>query len=201
MEALKNKSSWVSVETLPQFLLFSSPSVYEKLGTRGQMNPPIRFEEDRLAVWKAVQDRIVDVLGTDHAPHTIEEKNKPYPESPSGMPGVQTLVPVMLTLVNEGKLSLEDFVRLTSKRVAEIFALKNKGVIKVGNDADFTIVDLKKTHTIRDAEMATKSGWTPYDGFKATGMPSFTVLQGQIAMRDGVVVGPPKGQPLEFLDV
>lgn len=199
MRLLRSKSHYVSVETLPQFLIFSSPEVYKKLGTRAQMNPPIRYEEDRMAVWAALKDGVVDVLGTDHAPHTLEEKSKPYPESPSGMPGVQTLVPVMLTQIHQGHLTLEKFSQLTSQNPARIFGLKNKGKLEIGYDADFTIVDLKKTKVIRDADMATKCGWTPFDGFEAKGWPTHTVLAGIVVMEDDKIVGEPQGQPLEFL--
>lgn len=199
MEFLRDKNRYVSVETLPQFLVFSGPDVYRKIGTKAQMNPPIRYEEDRTAVWTALKDGVVDVLGTDHAPHTLEEKSKPYPESPSGMPGVQTLVPVMLTQVQQGRLSLEKFSQLTSQNPAKIFGIKNKGKVELGYDADFTVVDLQKTKVIRNADMATKSGWTPFDGFESRGWPTHTIIGGVVVMENDKVVGTPQGQALEFL--
>src|SRR5262249_14433004 len=140
--------------------------IYKKLNGRAQMNPPIRYPADRAALWDlGITQSVVDVLGTDHAPHTLEEKAQPYPQSPSGMPGVQTLVPVMLTHVAEGRLTLERFVDLTSSGPARIFGIAKKGRIALGFDADFTVVDLKGKHTITSAEQATRAGWTPFDGF------------------------------------
>jgi len=188
----------MSVETTVQHLTFVAPEAYEELGTKAQMNPPIRKPCHREALWKAVNDGLIDVLGSDHAPHTLNEKAGLYPATPSGMPGVQTLVPVMLNHVHQGRLSLERFSDLVSAGPARVFGLQGKGKIAVGFDADFTIVDLKARRTIRDADMASRCGWTPYAGRETTGWPVATILRGAFAMRDNDVARAGAGKPLTF---
>jgi dihydroorotase len=189
-----------TMEVNPQHLTFAAPEVYERLKAFAQMNPPIRDKRHQAGLWRAVTQGIADVLGTDHAPHTREEKAKPYPASPSGMPGVQTLVPVMLTHVAQGRLTLERFVDLTSAGAQRIWGLADKGRLAVGYDADLTIVDLKARRTIRDEDMATRSGWTPFDGFEATGWPMATVVRGTVVMRDGEVIAEGTGKPCRFVE-
>ncbi len=201
MEFLATAKDVATVETLPQFLTFEAPGVYQRLNGFAQMNPPIRYPADRAALWDlGITQGVVDVLGTDHAPHTREEKAQPYPKSPSGMPGVQTLVPVMLTHVAEGRLSLQRFIDLTSAGPQRIFNIAGKGRIALGYDADFTIVDLKAVRKITAAEQATRVGWTPFDGFEAKGWPMATVIRGQFVMRDGAVQNAPLGAPIRFLE-
>jgi len=201
MEFLATAKDVATVETLPQFLTFEGPEVYHRLKGLAQMNPPIRTAADRAALWSlGIAQGVVDVLGTDHAPHTLEEKAQPYPKSPSGMPGVQTLVPVMLTHVAEGRLSLARFVDLASHGPNRIFGIANKGRIALGYDADFTVVDLKASHVIRNAEQATRAGWTPFDGFEAKGWPVATIIRGTIVMRDGEVIAPSLGEPMRFME-
>jgi dihydroorotase len=201
MEFLAGCKDVATVETLPQFLTFEGPEIYRKLHGFAQMNPPIRTAEDRAALWSlGIAQGVVDVLGTDHAPHTREEKAQPYPKSPSGMPGVQTLVPVMLTHVAEGRLSLARLVDLTSAGPNRIFGIANKGRIALGYDADFTIVDLKARRTITHAQQATRVGWTPFDGFEAKGWPMATIIRGRVVMRDGEVIAPSLGAPMRFLE-
>lgn len=200
MEFLKNKKHIASVECTPQHLTLSSPDCYERLGTLAQMNPPIREERHRLALWEALSSGVVDIIGSDHAPHTREEKAKPYPQSPSGMPGVQTIVPVMLHHVSQGRLTLERLVELMVVNPTRLFKIKNLGRIEVGYQANLTIVDLKKKATIENSWMATKSGWTPFDGMNVTGWPVSTLLRGQIVMRDNEVTAKPAGRMLEFKD-
>ena len=187
-----------TVEVTPQHLTLAAPDCYEGLGTFAQMNPPIRDAHHRAALWGAVTDGLVDVIGSDHAPHTREEKSKPYPSSPSGMPGVQTLVPVMLAHVHVGRLSLARFVDLTSAGPARIYNITGKGRIARGYDADFTIVDLKAERTIDNAWIASKSGWTPFHGMPVTGWPIMTVIRGRIVMRDGTTVDQAAGKPVRF---
>ena len=189
-----------TMEANPQHLTFAAPEIYERLKGYAQMNPPIRDARHREGLWRGIAQGVVDVLGTDHAPHTREEKEQPYPASPSGMPGVQTIVPVMLTHVAEGRLTLERFVDLTAHGPQRVFGLAEKGRLAVGYDADFTIVDLKARRTISSADMATRSGWTPFDGFEATGWPMATVIRGTVVMRDGEVVAPGQGRPMRFLE-
>lgn len=187
-----------SVEVTPQHLTLAAPDAYDRLGTFAQMNPPVRDEPHRAGIWAGVHSGIADILGSDHAPHTRAEKDKPYPASPSGMPGVQTLVPVMLDHVNSGRMSLERFVDMTSAGPARLFSIAGKGRIAVGYDADFTVVDLKRRETITHGWSASKCGWTPYDGMAVTGWPVGTVVRGARVMWENELVTPSKGQPVRF---
>ena len=189
-----------SVEFTPQHLTLEGPEAYERLKGYAQMNPPIRGAEHRAALWEGLANGVVDVLGSDHAPHTSEEKARPYPASPSGMPGVQTLLPVMLTHVAEGRLSLERLVDLTSHGANRLFGLADKGRLAAGYDADLTIVDLKARRTIRHADMASRVGWTPFDGLEAKGWPKATIIRGTVVMRDDEVVAPHGGESVRFLE-
>ncbi len=185
-------------EVTPQHLTLAAPDCYDQLGTFAQMNPPIREARHRDALWEAVRSGLVDVLGSDHAPHTLEEKAKPYPDSPSGMPGVQTLLPIMLDHVAAGRLTLERLVDLTAHGPARVFSMSSKGRIEQGRDADFVLVDLKRQHTITAAEQRTKCGWTPFEGKTVTGWPIATLLRGQFVMREGVLQGKPSARPVVF---
>ncbi|MDH5557381.1 MAG: dihydroorotase [Alphaproteobacteria bacterium] len=200
MALLAEHKNLVTVEATPQHLTLAAPDAYNRLGTLAQMNPPIRDEKHRDALWRALADGIVDVIGSDHAPHTLEEKGKPYPESPSGMPGVQTLVPIMLDHVSQGRLTLERFVDLTSAGPARVYNAARKGRIAAGYDGDFTIVDLKAKKTIENSMMASKCGWTPFEGMTVTGWPVATVVRGNIVMRDGAVQGTQIGGAVRFHD-
>src|SRR5690242_5109929 len=187
-----------SVEVTPPHLTMAAPECYERLGTLAQMNPPVRDATHRAALWRALDQGVVDVLGSDHAPHTRDEKAKPYPASPSGMTGVQTLVPLMLDHVNAGRLTLQRFVDLTSAGPNRLFGIACKGRIALGYDADFTIVDLKRRATIRNADVGSRAGWTPYDGVTVTGWPVGTILRGLRVMWDGEVVTPARGEAIRF---
>ena len=187
-----------TVEVTPQHLTLAAPECYERLGTFAQMNPPIRGAEHRAALWQAVAQGVVDIVGSDHAPHSREEKAKPYPQSPSGMPGVQTLVPLLLDHVAAGRLSLERFVDLTSAGAARVYGILGKGRIAVGYDGDFTVVDLKAKRRISNLWIASKCGWTPFDGLKVTGWPIATIIRGRVVMREDTLLGAPAGQPLRY---
>ena len=187
-----------TVETTPQHLTLSAPECYERLGSYAQMNPPIRDARHREALWHAVADGVIDVIGSDHAPHTREEKDRTYPATPSGMPGVQTLVPLMLDHVNAGRLSLERFVDLTSAGPNRIYGIAGKGRIALGYDADFTVVDLKAQRTIANDWMETRCGWTPFDGQTVTGWPKATIVRGAVVMREDELLGRPGGTPVAF---
>ncbi|QNK67953.1 dihydroorotase [Variovorax sp. PAMC26660] len=189
----------VSVEVLPHHLTLSAPECYERLGTWAQMNPPIRRARHQDALWQAVRNGVVDVLGSDHAPHTREEKALPYPRSPSGMTGVQTLLPVMLDHVHRGRLSLQRLVDLTSAGPARVFGIEGKGRIAVGFDADLTLVDLAARREITNRWIASVVGWTPYDGLRVTGWPMATLVRGRVVMRDGELSAAPAGRPVRFL--
>lgn len=198
MDFLAEHKDMATVETTPQHLTLAAPECYERLGSYAQMNPPIRDAHHRDALWAAISNGVVDVLGSDHAPHTREEKDKPYPQSPSGMTGVQTLVPIMLDHVNGGRLSLERLVDLTSAGPARIYGIAGKGRIAVGYDADFTVVDMQAERTITHDWIESRCGWTPFDGKKVTGWPVATIVRGRIVMRDGQLLGNAAGEPVRF---
>ncbi len=201
MEFLRFHKDVATVEITPQHLTLIAPEAYQRLGAYAQMNPPIRSQEHVDALWLwGMQQGVADVLGSDHAPHTKEEKARPYPASPSGMPGVQTLVPVMLTHVANGRLSLERFIDLTSGGAQRVFGTANKGRMAVSYDADLTIVDLKAKRTISHDQQATRCGWTPFDGFQATGWPMATVVRGRVVMKDGELIGSAHGRPVRFME-
>ena len=184
-------------EATPHHLTLSSDD-YAALGTLIQMNPPVRAARHRDGVWRGVSQGIVDVLGSDHAPHTLEEKAKPYPASPSGMTGVQTLVPVMLDHVNAARLTIERFVDLTSHGPNRVFGMARKGRIAVGYDADLTVVDLARRETIRNDQAGSRAGWTPYHGREVTGWPVGTIVRGRRVMWEGEIVEGGQGRPVEF---
>jgi len=200
MEYLAGHKDVASVETTPHHLTLEAPGCYERLGTRAQMNPPVRDAVHRTGIWTGLTNGVVDVLGSDHAPHTREEKSKTYPASPSGMTGVQTLVPIMLDHVNAGRLTLLRFVDLTSAGPARLFGIARKGRIAVGYDADVTVVDLKRREMITDKWVASRAGWTPYDGVKVTGWPVGTIIRGRKVMWDGGLVTPAQGERVRFLE-
>ena len=195
---LAEAKDFATAEVTPQHLTFAAPECYERLGTLAQMNPPIRDERHRAALWQAISDGVIDVVGSDHAPHTIEEKERIYPDTPSGMPGVQTLVTILLDHVDAGRLTLERFVDLTSTGPQRIFGIAGKGRIALGYDADFTIVDLKKKKRIENSWIASLCGWTPFDGMTTTGWPVATIIRGATAMRDGALVARGKGARVRF---
>ncbi len=200
MEFLVDHKDVASVETTPHHLTLEAPGCYERLGTKAQMNPPVRDGVHRAAIWRGLEQGVVDVLGSDHAPHTLQEKAKAYPASPSGMTGVQTLVPIMLDHVNAGRLSLPRFVDLTSAGPARLFGIAGKGRIAAGYDADLTVVDLKRRQTITDRWVASRAGWTPYDGVTVTGWPVGTLVRGHKAMWEGGLTAPAQGERVRFLE-
>ena len=188
----------ITFEITPQHLTIYAPECYDSLGTYAQMNPPIRDKSHYDRLWYAVKNNFNDTIGSDHAPHLKVNKDKEYPNSPSGMPGVQTLIPVMLNHVNNGKLTLEQLINLVCENPVKIFGIKNKGFIKESFDADFTIIDLNKIIEIKNEKIESKCGWSPFDGYKFKGTPVATIINGQIKMKDGIILGDPTGKPLEF---
>ncbi|MGH6827581.1 MAG: dihydroorotase [Rhizomicrobium sp.] len=191
---------FATAETTPQHLTLSAPECYERLGAYAQMNPPIRDEGHRRALWQGVREGVIDVIGSDHAPHTGSEKDGIYPATPSGMPGVQTLVTLMLDHVNNGHLSLERFVDLTASGPQRIFGLSGKGRIALGYDADFTIVDMDLKRKIENGWIASRCGWTPFDGMTTKGWAVASVLRGEIVMRDFALTAEGRGKPLRFVE-
>src|SRR6478735_9228163 len=200
MEYLAGHKDVATVEVTPHHLTLEAPGCYERLGTRAQMNPPVRDAAHRSGIWNGIHNAVVDVLGSDHAPHTREEKEKTYPASPSGMTGVQTLVPIMLDHVNAGRLSLLRFVDLTSAGPARLFGIATKGRVAVGYDADLTVVDLKRKETITDKWVASRAGWTPYDGMSVTGWPIGTFVRGRKVMWEGSLATRAQGERVRFLE-
>lgn len=199
IDFLQRHKDVATCEATPHHLTLSADE-YATLGNLIQMNPPVRDKRHRDGIWKGVDQGIIDVLGSDHAPHTLEEKQKPYPASPSGMTGVQTLVPIMLDHVNAGKLSLERFVDLSSHGPNRIFGMARKGRIAVGYDADLTIVDMKRRETITHEQAGSKAGWTPYHGKTVIGWPVGTFVRGIKVMWEAEIINPNKGEPVEFLE-
>ncbi len=185
-------------EVTPQHLTLAAPECYEELGSYAQMNPPIREGRHRDAIWEGVRQGVFDVVGSDHAPHTKEEKARPYPSSPSGMPGVQTLLPLLLDHCAKGQLTLERVVDLTSAGAQRIFNIAGKGRIAQGYDADFTVVDLKAEREITGDWLASKCGWSPFEGKTVTGWPRATIIRGRVVVRDDELQGPASGKPVRF---
>lgn len=200
MEFLAHHKDWASVEATPHHLTLAAPECYQKLGTYVQMNPPVRDQHHQDGIWRGIERGVVDVLGSDHAPHTRAEKDEPYPKSHSGMTGVQTLVPIMLDHVNAGRLSLERFVDLTSHGPQRLFGIVGKGRIATGYDADFTIVDMKRRETIKNSWVESRVGWTPYDGKDVQGWVIGTIIRGKIAMWDGALPDKAFGEAVKFLE-
>jgi dihydroorotase len=194
---LADNKDIASVEVTPNHLILDDEA-YKRIGTLAQMNPPVRAARHRAALWEGLRQGVVDVIGSDHAPHTLEEKAQPYPNSPSGMTGVQTLVPLLLNAVNEGKLTLARFVDLTSAGPLRLFGMAGKGRVAKGYDADLTIVDLKRRETIRNEWVASRVGWTPFHGLEVTGWPVGTFVRGAKVMWDGELVTPSTGRPIRF---
>jgi dihydroorotase len=200
MEILKHNKDIASVEVLPNHLTLAAPEAYERLKGKAQQNPPIREQRHQDGLWAALQAGIVDVLGSDHAPHTEEEKARAYPASPSGTPGVQTMLPIMLNHVANGKLSLERLVDLLCHGPQRVFGLADKGRMAVGYHGDFTLVDLSARRTITNDWIASKSKWTPFDGMEVTGWPVSTIVRGRVVMKDDVIVAHGFGAPARFLE-
>ncbi len=198
IDFFKEKRDGVTFEITPQHLTLFAPDCYEKLKTFSQMNPPLRSRDHYDKLWEAVKESMVSTIGSDHAPHTKKEKNRKYPLSPSGMPGVQTLLPIMLDHVNNGKLKIEQLIKLVCENPCDLFGIKNKGYIKENYDADLTIVDMKKEVVVKDSWIESKCGWTPFNNYKVKGFPVATIVNGEIVMENSKIISPAKGKPLEF---
>jgi len=189
-----------TAEATPAHLTLAAPECYERLGTLAQLNPPVRDATHRAGLWQGIAQGVIDSIGSDHSPHTREEKAHAYPKTHSGMPGVQTLVPLLLDHVNAGRLTLQRFVDLTSAGPARVFGIAAKGRIAAGYDADLTVVDLKRRETITDAWIASRAGWSPYDGVTVTGWPVGTFVRGHKAMWEGTLAAPGRGERVRFLE-
>jgi len=189
-----------TAEATPAHLTLFAPDCYERLGTLAQLNPPIRDDEHRQGIWQGIGHGVIDTVGSDHSPHTREEKAVPYPKTHSGMPGVQTLVPLMLNHVNVGRLTLAGFVDLTSAGPMRVFGIAGKGRIAAGYDADFTVVDLKRKQTITDSWSVSRAGWTPYNDVEVTGWPVGTIIRGRRIMWEGTLAEGHHGERVRFLE-
>ena len=198
--AAKAKGLPITCEVTPQHLWFAAPDCYDNLGTKAQMNPPLRSEEHRAALWKALDEGLFDVFGSDHAPHTIEEKAQPYPRSPSGMPGVETILSTLLTFAAEGRISYERIAKMFCATPAALYEIRGKGNIMVGFDADFLIFDPHERWIVDETKLHSKSGWSPYHGIEMIGKVKSVYLDGQLASKDGEPVGKPRGKCLTFGD-
>ena len=198
IDFLSQNKGDITFEITPQHLTMFAPDCYDKLGTYAQMNPPIREKSHYDRLWYAVRNNYNDTIGSDHAPHLKVNKDKEYPDTPSGMPGVQTLLPVMLNHVNDGKLTLVQLMNLVCENPAKIFGIIGKGYIKKDYDADFTIVDMNKIIEIKNEKIESKCGWSPFDGHKFKGTPIYTIINGEIKMKDGEILGEASGKPIRF---
>ncbi|HSD97681.1 MAG TPA: dihydroorotase [Sulfuricaulis sp.] len=196
----RDKPPWVTAEVIPNHLLLNVND-YARLGALVQMNPPIRRAEDNAALWAGLHDGAIDFIATDHAPHTLEEKHKPYPQSPAGMPGVETSLPLMLTEMKAGRCTLAEIQKWMCHGPAEAYGIRNKGKILEGWDADLTLVDMEHTRPVRNEEMFTRVRWSPFDGRKLTGWPIYTIVGGQVAFDRGKIRDGVRGHPLSFTQI
>lgn len=193
----QDKPAWVTAEVTPQHLVLNT-SAYETIGTLAQMNPPLRSPHDNEVLWQALRDGVLDFIATDHAPHTLEEKAKGYPNTPSGMPGVETSLPVMLTQAQQGRCTVPQVANWMSTVVAKAYGIPNKGVIAPGYDADLVLVDLETYRPVRREELLTKCGWSPFEGWNLTGWPVVTLVGGQVVYEQGKVNTEVRGKALTF---
>ncbi len=193
----RDKPAWVTAEVIPNHLLLNVND-YARLGALVQMNPPIRRPEDNAALWAGLHDGAIDLIATDHAPHTLEEKRKPYPQSPAGMPGVETSLPLMLTEMKAGRCTLAEIQKWMCHGPAEAYGIRHKGKILEGWDADLTLVDMEHAKPVRNEEMFTKVRWSPFNGRQLTGWPIYTIVGGQVAFDRGKIRDGVHGRPLSF---
>ena len=201
LEYLKDNKDIASCEVTPQHLTLAGEEAYPRLGTLAQMNPPIRSGAHRAGLWHWLRQGVPDVVGSDHAPHTLEEKAKPYPQSPAGMPGVQTLLPLLLHHMLEGRLTLARLVDLTSSGAQRLFHIAGKGRIAAGYDADLSVVDLNGRFIVTKDWLASRCGWSPFEGMELKGRVVGTMVRGHRVMWEGALLGTPLGAPIRFEEV
>lgn len=198
LELIAQHRDIATCEVTPQHLTLAAEDAYPRLGSYAQMNPPIRSAAHRDGLWHWLRQGVPDVIGSDHAPHTKEEKAKRYPASPSGMPGVQTLLPLMLDHVAKGNMTLERLIDMTSAGVQRVFGLVGKGRIATGYDADFTVIDRKGKFTVTEAWVESRCGWSPFTGMELDGRVVGTIVRGHAAMWEGQLANQAQGEPLRF---
>jgi len=192
------KPTHTTLETTPQHLSLYAPDIYDQLDTFAQINPPIRTKEHSDGIWKGVEDNLISIIGSDHSPHTIEEKKQPYPKSPSGMPGTQTIGLIMTDYFLKGKINLKKLVQLLCINPCKIFGIKNRGALEVGHIADLTIYKLNQKFTIKDEWIESNCGWTPFNGANIDVSPSGTVISGKIVVWNQELILKSSGQPYSF---
>ena len=188
----------VTTEATPNHLFLEAPDCYDRFGAMAQMNPPVRDRRHQDALREAINDGTIDVIGSDHAPHTREEKRKPYPDAPSGIPGVQTILPLLLTAVRDGWLPIERIPLLCSHGPARIYGIEGKGSLEPGFDADFVIVDPNVTDPLPVSWLRSRTGYSPFEGTPLAGWPVSTYVRGQLVYDNHETVGDPIGQPVRF---
>lgn len=193
----QDKPSWVTAEVTPQHLLLDI-SAYEHLGTLAQIDPPLKYPRDRDLLWQALLDGVIDFIATDHVPHTLEEKAQGYPHAPSGMPSVETSLPLMLTQTKENRCTIAQVSNWMSTAVARAYKIPNKGLIEPGYDADLVLVDLGTYRPVRREELQTKCGWSPFEGWNLTGWPIVTLVGGQVVYNRGKMDTSVRGKALTF---
>ncbi|MFB2839662.1 dihydroorotase [Floridanema evergladense] len=193
----QDKPSWVTAEVTPQHLLLNTEA-YQEIGTLAQMNPPLRSPKDNQILWQALLDGVIDFIATDHAPHTLEEKAKGYPNTPSGMPGVETSLPLMLTQAMQGKCTIAQVANWMSTAVAKGYKIPHKGAITPGYDADLVLVDLDNYRPVLREELQTKCGWSPFEGWQLTGWPVITIVGGNVVYEKGKLFTEIRGKALTF---
>jgi len=183
-ELLTDHQELVTGEVCPHHLFFNVDD-YGRLGTLVQMNPSIKTKADNEQLWQALLDGRIQVIATDHAPHTLEEKRQPYPKSPSGVPAVENSLALMLDQVNQGRCTIEQVVHWMSDAPARVWDIVDKGRIQVGYDADLVLVDMSRTAVVRDEQQATKCGWSPWHGMRLQGWPVRTWVMGHEVFHQG----------------
>lgn len=193
----RDKPAWVTCEVTPQHLLMNTGD-YARIGTMAQMNPPLRSPYANEVLWQALLDGVIDFIATDHAPHTLEEKAKGYPNTPSGMPGVETSLALMLTQAAQGRCTVAQVANWMSTAVAQAYQIPNKGAIAPGYDADLVLVDLQTYRPVRREEVLSKCGWSPFEGWNLTGWAVTTIVGGQVVYEQGKVNTDVRGQALRF---
>jgi dihydroorotase len=193
----QDKPAWVTAEVTPQHLMLNTDA-YAAIGTLAQMNPPLRSHRDNEVLWAGLLDGTIDFIATDHAPHTLDEKAKGYPNTPSGMPGVETSLPIMLTQAVAGKCTIEQVSNWMSTAVAKAYDIPNKGSIAIGYDADLVLVDLENYHLVERKNIVSKCGWSPFEGWNLTGYPVYTIVNGNIVYEKGEIRSEIKGKALKF---
>jgi dihydroorotase len=197
VELIRDHRNLITAEVCPHHLFFNVDD-YARLGTLVQMNPSVKTADDNRRLWQAMLAGDIQVIATDHAPHTLDEKQQPYPESPSGLPAVENSLALMLNQVNAGRITFEKVVERMCDAPARVWDIVGKGRIAVDYDADLVLVDLNKQAEIRNETQETKCRWSPWHGTKLTGWPVRTWVMGQLVFRDGRVEGSRNGEEAEF---